>query len=163
MSRLLATFFGVGLLPFAPGTWGALAAIPVAWGLHAWGGVTLLIAATVLVTLLGWWATAAATRGQDDPDPGEIVIDEVAGQWVALWPVSLGAGHAGVELWRLWPGLVAAFVLFRLFDIVKPGPVGWADRLHSPLGVMLDDVFAGLLAAVGVAGLAYVAHGVMGL
>lgn len=162
MSRFIATFFGVGLMPLAPGTWGSAAAIPAAWAIHATGGFAGLLAATLAVTLTGWWAIAEATRGRDDPDPGEIVIDEVAGQWVALLPVSLGATLSGASFPQLWPGILAAFVLFRLFDILKPGPVGWADRLHTPLGVMLDDVFAGIAAAAGVTLLAWLAHGIIG-
>jgi phosphatidylglycerophosphatase A len=164
MTRVITTVFGLGLLPFAPGTWGALGALPLAWGLHMLGGAWLLIAATLLTSLLGWWATRIETaRPGRDPDPSEIVIDELVGQWIALWPVSIGAMHAGLDPLRLWPGILAAFVLFRAFDILKPGPVGWADRLHSPLGVMLDDILAGVLAALGVGLLAWLAHGVFAL
>ena len=92
-----------------------------------------------------------------------MVIDEVAGQWVALFPVAFGAVHAGVSYGALWPGWVAAFVLFRLFDIWKPGPVGWADRQQGASGVMMDDIIAGLMAALGVVVLAALAHGVMRL
>ncbi len=164
MSRLVATFFGVGLLPWAPGTWGSAAAIPAAWVIHGLGGFPALLAASVAVTFIGWWATAAATNGKEDHDPGEIVIDEVAGMWVALLPLSAGLWQAGADPWVFpWPGWVGAFVLFRVFDIFKPGPIGWADRMHSPLGVMLDDVLAGFAAAIGVALLAYIAHGMMGV
>ncbi|WP_208349179.1 phosphatidylglycerophosphatase A [Pseudaestuariivita rosea] len=164
MSRLIATFFYVGYLRPAPGTWGSAAAIPVAYGLHVAGGFPLLLIATVLVFAAGWWATMRETRGADDHDPSEIVIDEVAGQWIALWPLSASLWHAGVDPWVFpYPGWIAAFVLFRLFDIWKPGPVGWADRQHGPLGVMLDDVIAGAMAAVIVAVAAGLAHGVLGL
>ena len=164
MSRIIATFFGVGLLPWAPGTWGSAAAIPVAWVIHGLGGFHTLLLATIAVTLIGWWATAAATRGQDNHDPGEIVIDEVAGVWVALLPLSFGLCHAGVDSWVFpWPGWVAAFVLFRIFDIKKPWLVGWADRRDDALGVMLDDVIAGAMAAVCVVVLAGLFHGVIGL
>jgi phosphatidylglycerophosphatase A len=162
MSRVIATWFGAGLLRPAPGTWGSLAALPCAWGLHVLGGFPLLAAASVAVFALGWWATARATRGRADHDPSEIVVDEVAGQWIALWVVSWGAWHAGADVLRLWPGWVAAFVLFRLFDIWKPGPVGWADRRKDALGVMLDDVIAGVLAAIVTGLLAALAHGVLG-
>ena len=101
------------------------------------------------------------TRGKVDHDPSEIVIDEVAGQWIALLPIAFGAANAGVGVTALWPGWVAAFVLFRLFDIWKPGPVGWADRRHGPLGVMLDDVIAGVLAAIVTIVLAGIAHGLL--
>ncbi len=155
MSRLIATVGYVGLLRPAPGSWGSAAAIPLAWGLHYAGGFPLLAAATVAVFALGWWATAAATRGRENHDPSEIVIDEVVGMWIALWPLSAGLWHAGVDPWVFpYPGWALGFVLFRLFDIWKPGPVGWADRRKDALGVMLDDVIAGLLAGlvVGVAG-----------
>ncbi|WFE76353.1 phosphatidylglycerophosphatase A [Roseinatronobacter sp. S2] len=161
MTRLIATFFGAGLLRPAPGTWGTVAALPVAWGLHVLGGFWLLALATALVFLLGWWVTIQETRGMADPDPSEIVIDEVAGMWLALWPVSIGAMMQGVAVSALWPGWIVAFIAFRAFDILKPGPVGWADRLHTPLGVMLDDMIAGAFAAVVVIVLAVLAHGVL--
>jgi phosphatidylglycerophosphatase A len=104
-------------------------------------GVPLLLAppgtlavAALLVSLLGLWAIRAA---EVDGDPGWVVIDEVAGQWVAL-----------LGLARPTPlGLLAAFALFRLFDIVKPGPVGWADRQGGAGGIMADDLIAGAIAA----------------
>lgn len=164
MSRFIATFFYVGLLRPAPGTWGSAAAIPVAYLIHGLGGFPLLAVSTALVFAVGWWATAEATRGQDDHDPSEIVIDEVAGQWVALLPVSLGLWMNGVDPWTFpWPGWVTAFVFFRLFDIWKPGPVGWADRRNDAFGVMMDDILAGGLAAIVVAGAAAIAHLGLGL
>lgn len=163
LARLLGTFFGAGLLRPAPGTWGSAAALPVALALHLVGGFPALALATVAVFAAGWWATAEMTRGQDDHDPSEIVIDEVAGQWIALWPLSWPAWAHGLDITALWPGWVAAFVLFRLFDITKPGPVGWADRRGDALGVMLDDVIAGVFAALGMLALAGLSHGVLGL
>lgn len=149
MSRIFATFFYVGLLRPAPGTWGSAAAIPVAYLLHGLGGFPLLLAATLAVFALGWWATVQATRGKADHDPSEIVIDEVVGQWIALWPLSAGMWWMGADPWVFpWPGWVVGFLLFRLFDIWKPGPVGWADRKASAFGVMMDDVIAGAMAAV---------------
>ncbi len=162
-TRLLTTFFGAGLLRPAPGTWGSFAALPAAWVLHMLGGFWALALGTALVFLIGWWATIQETRGLADPDLSEIVIDEVAGQWLALWPVSLGAVMMGVPVTALWPGWIVAFLAFRAFDIWKPGPVGMADRMHTPLGVMLDDIIAGGLAAMVVALAALVAHGMMGL
>lgn len=131
-SSLLATWFGSGLLPLAPGTWGSLAALPCAWVIVWAGGTWALIAATVVVALLGWWAAEvyAAATGRDDP--GAVVIDEVAGQWLVLLP-------AGTDI-TLY---IAGFVLFRIFDITKPWPAIWADRnLHGGLGIMLDDLLA---------------------
>lgn len=163
MSHLIATVFGIGRLPFAPGTWGSAAAIPMAWVIHGLGGFPVFMLATIAVTLIGWWVTAVATRGSDNHDPPEIIIDEVAGQWVALLPLSAGLWYAGVDAWTFpWPGWVAAFIFFRLFDIWKPGPVGWADRRNDALGVMLDDVIAGVFAALVVVLAAGVAHGIVG-
>lgn len=162
-AHLIATFGMVGHLRPAPGTWGSLAALPAAWLLHVLGGPILLAIGAALAFAIGWWATEQETRGQADHDPSEIVIDEAAGQWLAMLPVSIGATHAGAALSALWPGWIAAFVLFRLFDIWKPGPVGWADRRGDALGVMLDDVIAGLFAALGVMALAWLSHGVLGL
>jgi len=163
MSRVITTFFGVGLLRPAPGTWGSAAAVPVAYLIHLLGGFPALLIATLLVFFIGWWATAEATRGKEDHDPSEIVIDEVAGQWVALLPVSIGAVHAGGDMLALYPGIITAFLAFRLFDIWKPGPVGWADRKSTALGVMLDDIIAGVLAALVVMLAAGLTHGMLGL
>ena len=161
MTRIIASFLYVGLLRPAPGTWGSAAALPAAWALHVLGGPALLAAGLVAVAALGWWATAAELRGSADKDPSWIVIDEVAGQFVALLPVSLGAAIAGAQVLALWPGWLAAFLAFRLFDIWKPGPVGWADRQGGALGVMLDDLIAGALAAIAVAAGAGLAHGLL--
>ena len=162
MMRAIATLGPIGHFRPGPGTRGSAAAIVLAWAIHARGGFGLFFAATLAVTGLGWWAVSEATRGQTDKDPSEIVIDEVAGQWIALWPVSLGAQMAGTDFWALWPGIVTAFVAFRLFDILKPGPVGWADRQEGAFGVMADDLIAGWLAAMVVAVLAVIAHLPMG-
>ena len=161
MSMLIATVFGVGYLKPAPGTWGSLAALPLFWVLHVLGGPAFAVVATLAVTVIGWWAIKSATAGSEDHDPSEIVIDEVAGQWVALLPVSFGAAAMGVGTLDLYPGWIAAFALFRLFDIWKPSLVGWADRRNDPLGVMLDDIIAGAFAAVGVLLLAGLSHGLL--
>ncbi|WP_372605596.1 phosphatidylglycerophosphatase A [Actibacterium sp.] len=158
MTRLIATFFGAGLLKPAPGTWGSLAALPAAYVLLLIGSWPLLVAGIVVVFLVGWWATAQETAGKADHDPSEIVIDEVAGQWIALLPVAYGAARTGADLTALYPGWIAAFLGFRLFDIWKPFPVSWADRKHTAWGVMLDDVIAGIMAAILVIALAAVAH-----
>ncbi|RMH48711.1 MAG: phosphatidylglycerophosphatase A [Alphaproteobacteria bacterium] len=159
-ARLIATGFGLGLLPRAPGTWGALGALPAGWILHGLGGFPLLAGATVAAFLAGLWAVARETRPGGASDPPEFVIDEIAGQWVALWPLSGGLWWMGADPWLFpWPGWLGAFALFRLFDILKPPPVGWADRLGTPLGVMLDDLIAGIMAAGIVILGAAVAHG----
>lgn len=159
-ARLIATGLGLGLLPGAPGTWASLAALPLAALLHRGGGFPLLLAATLAVLAAGLWAVAEETRGRDEADPAEIVVDEIAGQWIALFPLSAGLWVMGAAPHVFpWPGWVGAFLLFRFFDILKPPPVRWADRMKSPLGVMLDDVLAGLLAALVVLIAAAVAHG----
>jgi phosphatidylglycerophosphatase A len=158
MTRLIATFGGVGDLRPAPGTWGSAAALPLGLG-HPFAGRLLGLRHRHLRhrrhRLVGGGAGVA---GSADKDPSEIVIDEVAGQFVALWPVSFGAMFAGVGFLDLWPGIVTAFLAFRLFDIWKPGPVGWADRQEGALGVMADDLIAGWLAALVVAVFAVIAH-----
>ncbi|WP_425078365.1 phosphatidylglycerophosphatase A family protein [Ruegeria denitrificans] len=162
-AQMIGTVGGVGYLRPAPGTWGSLVALPMAWVLHTLGGFPLLAIATVAVFFGGLWATRVMTRGQDDHDPSEIVIDEVAGQFIALWAISYPSWAHGIDITALWPGWVAGFILFRLFDITKPGAIGWADRRGDPMGVMLDDVIAGVFAAIGVMVLAGIAHGVLGL
>ena len=160
MTRFIATFGFVGLMPFAAGTWGSLAALPTGYLLHRLGGFPLLAVATAIAYALGYWATRVETFESHDLDPSHIVIDEVVGQWIALMPLSAGLWFAGAPPHVFpWPGWVFGFLLFRLFDIWKPGPVGWADRRKGPTGVMLDDVVAGLLAALIVTLLAGVAHG----
>ena len=158
MMRAIATLGPIGHLRPGPGTWGSAAAVVLAWVVHGLGGFALFFAATLAVAGLGWWVVGKAIQTSTDKDPAEIVIDELAGQWIALWPVSLGATMAGTGFWSLWPGVVTAFVAFRLFDILKPGPVGWADRQEGAFGVMADDVIAGWLAALVVAALAVIAH-----
>ncbi len=164
MTRLIAIFFGAGLLRPAPGTWGTAAALPVGWVIHGLFGFPGLVIATILAFALGWWATAVETQGKADHDPSEIVIDEVVGLWIALMPLSAGLWHAGADPWLFpWPGWLGAFVLFRLFDIWKPWLVGRADRRGDALGVMLDDVIAGAFAAIILALAAGVSHGMLGV
>lgn len=135
VSRLLASAGTVGFFPWAPGTAGSLLALVSGAGLLAWGGHLLLLVAALLACGAGLWAIRAADARDD---PGWVVIDEVAGQWLTL----LGLLHMS------WIGLIVAFALFRLLDITKPGPIGWADRQNSPRGIMGDDVIAGVIGAV---------------
>lgn len=134
-SVLYATGLGSGLLPKAPGTWGSVLGV-VLWfaGVGALPiGVLGLTFAIVFV--LGLVAIRSMQQRFGVMDAPEIVIDEILGVWIALLFAPM--------LW--WVGLLA-FAAFRLFDIWKPWPVSWADRMHTPTGVMLDDVIAGLLA-----------------
>jgi len=158
MRRLLLSFFGAGYLRPAPGTWGSLAALPAAWAIYQIGGPLALIAGAVILYIAGTSATGREIAQSDDHDPSWIVIDEVVGQWIALLPVAFGAWNAGITPLKLWPGILTAFVLFRLFDIWKPWLIGRADRRGDAVGVMLDDVWAGLFAAAAVVALATLAH-----
>lgn len=158
---LIATVGGVGHLRPAPGTWGSLAGLVLGWALASITGWIGLLIGTVIVFYVGRWATDMITRGTDNHDPSEVVVDEVAGQWIALLPIVIGASMSSSALLDLWPGWIAAFALFRLFDIKKPWIVGHYDRMDTPHGVMMDDICAGAMAAVGVVALAAAAHLVM--
>lgn len=151
MSAPIATLFGIGHLRPASGTWGSLATLPLFWVSYQLTGVGGVIVLTPAIFFVGWWATAKYIRAAASHDPSEVVIDEMAGQWIALLPLAFLMSPSNTQTSALWPEWAAAFVLFRLFDITKPGPVGWADRRDDALGVMLDDCIAGVLAAVGVA------------
>ena len=137
-AHLVATWFGTGCLPKAPGTWGSLAALPFAWFIASAGGPFALLAAACLALGAGIWAAGLLERATEAKDPGKIVIDEVAGQWLTLVPVA-----ADPLLYLI------GFVLFRIADIAKPWPVSWCDRnLSGGLGVMLDDIAAGAYAGL---------------
>lgn len=137
----VGTFFGAGLLRPGPGTWGSAAA-----GLLWLGAAGLFHLAP---GPLGWWTLVAALcalaigvpaativeRESERPDPGQVVIDEVAGQWIALLFARVNLSH-----------LLAGFLLFRLFDIVKPWPARQLEHLPAGWGIMLDDVAAGVYA-----------------
>lgn len=158
LARIIGTVFFVGNLRPAPGTWGSFAALPFAYFIYQVGGVYLFLTAIVVGFFKGWWATAQMTKGAADHDPSEIVIDEVIGQWIALLPILYAAWSLEINPMVLWQGWIAAFILFRAFDILKPGPIGWADKRDDAFGVMLDDVLAGVFAAIGVVALAAFFH-----
>jgi phosphatidylglycerophosphatase A len=134
----ISTWFGAGLLPKMPGTFGSIAALPFGWLIHTSYGSTGLLVATALVFIAGWWSTAGYIAADGRSDPGMVVVDEVAGVWLTLAFVSLD-----VE------GYIAAFLLFRFFDIVKPWPVRSIERsVPGALGVMVDDIAAAVFAIV---------------
>lgn len=142
-AALVATVFGIGRLKPAPGTWGSLAAAAAAFALAQSGYGHWLLPLIVLVTLAGCWAAQRYADETGVADAGDVVIDEVAGQWIALLPAVLLAPGAPLAY-------LVGFGLFRLLDIWKPGPIGWADRrVKGGFGVMLDDLLAGAGAAVG--------------
>ena len=161
LAETVATVARVGYMRPAPGTWGSLAAVPLIWAIDEAGGLIAVAVAIICAFVAGIWATREMTRGKEDHDPSEIVIDEVVGQWIALLPVLIGAYVMGVPSTDLQPGWIAGFVFFRLFDIWKPWLVGKFDRRGDALGVMMDDVVAGIFAAIAVCVLAGVAHGVL--
>ena len=139
----IASGFGSGLSPVAPGTAGSAVAL-IAWFALRELPVPILVAVLVLAFALGVWASNIVVAKLGIVDPGVIVWDEFVGQWIALAPL-LWIAHG-------WRWILAAFLLFRLFDIWKPWPVSWADRtVKGGLGVMLDDVFAGIYAAIVIA------------
>ena len=149
MAVFIATLGGIGFTPGAPGTAGSLAAWPVGILAAFAFGPAGLIAGIVLVGLAGWWASAVYVVATGREDPGEVVIDEAAGLWIALLP-------AGLEPLALLAGLV----LFRLFDIAKPWPIGGIDRkIKGGLGIMLDDLVAGAMAALVLQGALMVLKG----
>lgn len=161
MIRAITTFCGAGLIRPAPGTWGSLAAVVLAVIFYELGAAWAVPVAAVVATVLGFWAVPQAIANSADKDPSEIVIDEVAGQMLALSFTFLPLANHGVSILAAWPGFVVPFLLFRLFDIWKPWLVGQADRRGDAAGVMLDDLWAGLFAGIGSVILAGIYHGVM--
>lgn len=160
-----ATLFGLGAaVPRAPGTFGSLAALPVAWLLHWAGGFPLFAVGFVAAVVLGYLAADRYIRESGGAgDPQEVVADEFAGQLLALAPLSLGLWMAGVAPHVFpWPGWVGGFLMFRAFDVLKPPPVSTVERLPGAAGVMADDLVAGLLAALIVTVAAGFAHGWLG-
>ena len=132
----LATLGPIGHLRPAPGTIGSVVGVVSGYIISGYGA-GILAAATLLITIIGVFAADAYGQTTGRKDSPEVIIDEVAGQWIALIILPL-------DLW--W--FAAAFVLFRFFDITKIGPVGMAEQLSGGVGVMADDIVAGLLAAL---------------
>ena len=146
LSLAVATALGVGYVPFAPGTFGSIAGLAVYVAVRVTGSPVAEIAAIVVVFLAGVWAATAAETHFGHIDPGPIVIDEVLGMLVtlALVPVSI-------------TGALVGFVLFRIFDVIKPPPCNALEKLPGGWGVMSDDLMAALYSWVCVKGLAWVA------
>jgi phosphatidylglycerophosphatase A len=140
LARLIATWFGCGLSPFAPGTVGSAAALAIGALLYRHAGFLwweyLVLAAVLFGPAV--WAAGVTARAAKIEDPSFVVVDEVIGQWIAL---------AGAQPLN-WKSCLAAFLLFRLFDIWKPAPVRQLERLPGGLGINADDVMAGIYAAL---------------
>ncbi|MCF7825340.1 MAG: phosphatidylglycerophosphatase A [Candidatus Marinimicrobia bacterium] len=148
MNQLLRGFTSVGyvgLIPGAPGTYGSLVTLPIAyfWSTLVTDNLLVTIGLILLITLLGVFASNKVAVHLGIEDPGEIVIDELVGQWIALLAIP---AH-----WGFW---LAAFVLFRVFDIWKPWLIDKSQHLPGGIGVMMDDVLAGLLALAIIQGVA---------
>lgn len=140
----LCTWFGAGCLRPAPGTWGSIAAALCAWIALLLMPASIdrlaLLSATAVVTALGIWAAPAAIRHFGVEDPSQVVIDEVAGTWLAI---ACLPAHA---LAHPWLAVLVAVALFRVFDIAKPWPVGLCEHLPGGWGIMADDLAAGAIA-----------------
>jgi phosphatidylglycerophosphatase A len=134
IARFIAAGFGTGYAPVAAGTVASVAAVGVG-AVLLWLSPIALAGAALLAIFGGF---VAVRRADVAGDPGWVVVDEFAGQWIAM----LALARPGI------PGLLGAFLLFRVLDISKPGPVGWADRQHGAFGIMADDVIAGGIAAL---------------
>lgn len=134
-NKLLSTWFGVGLVPFAPGTVASLVAALIAWPIALFYGHWALLPLGLGLGLLAIPISNGYARESGRGDPSECVIDEVAGQWIAC-------AFSPLSLW----GFVLAFALFRYFDIRKPWPISRMEKLHGGLGIVADDVVAGAIA-----------------
>ena len=145
MAEVLATMFGIGRVPYAPGTAASIVALPLAWVVLMLFGSVWVLVLSVIVAAIGIWACDVYAHEADQDDPSECVIDELAGQLLACaWaPLSI-------------PGFLVALVLFRLFDISKLGPIGAVERLGGGWGIVGDDMVAGLFAGAIVGVLANV-------
>lgn len=163
MNALVSTFFGAGHLRPASGTWASAITVALAVAAYQAGLALLVPIGFVIATLAGFWAVPRYLRDTGGDDPSEVVIDEVAGQLLALCFTVIPLWRRDVPdlLFGAWPGWVVPFLLFRLFDIWKPWLVGRADRMGGARGVMLDDLWAGLFAGLGAVALAGVYHGVL--
>ncbi len=135
---MISTWFYSGLIPLAPGTFGSIAALPFAWLIVEHAGKFGLANATLIVFVIGLWSSRLYMQVTNKTDPGEVVVDEVVGQWLVCL-VIIDHNHVGQYL--------LALVAFRLFDIMKPWPITIFDNRHDAFGVMMDDVVAGAMGA----------------
>jgi len=145
IATLIATFFYSGYLRPASGTWGTFASLPLCLAITYYFGFTGIVFGTFIITMTGLWAAQSYMSYTQTHDPSEIVIDETAGMLVACIPLLISFQ---------WDMIALCFILFRIFDAVKIGPVGWLDNtINGALGVMLDDIAAGLLTSLTLLGL----------
>lgn len=144
LANFIATFFYSGKAPVAPGTAGSLATLPLAAILAYNFGLSGIICGVIFSFVIGVWAIYIVLKTSKH-DPSYVVIDEVAGQLLTFAPIANELQYNGNSFYLYLVG----FILFRIFDITKPQPVKWADKkLINAWGVMLDDIFAGVYAAI---------------
>ena len=143
----IASGFGSGFSPFASGTAGSAAALIPWLALRELSPVWYALA-IVVAFAIGVWASTFVIRTLRIEDPGVVVWDEFVGKWITLFPLVVAP--------RAWPWIAVGFVLFRVFDVWKPWPASWADRsVKGGFGAMLDDVIAGVYAAIALAVIQY--------
>ena len=148
IANLFATYFGLGLSKFAPGTMGSLGTLPLAYALIYFGGFGALLIAAIIIFPLGVMATHIVIKETRITDPSKVVIDETVGQLLAFVPLAYVSINSllGYESFAYY---LCGFLFFRLFDIKKMGPVKYFDsRVLNAYGVMLDDVCAGIFAGI---------------
>ena len=152
MDKFISTFFYVGFLRPAPGTWGSIAGIILAYVLLITTNFFSFCLILLFIILIGFWSTKNyIEKNSEKSDPSEVVIDEVIGQWIAVLPIAYALRMTEISSEKLWFVWLWAFVSFRFFDVLKLGLVGWADNLGGALGVLLDDILAGIAASFTVA------------
>ncbi len=151
LNKFISTFFYVGFLRPAPGTWGSIVGIILAYTLLSIMGFSTFLIILLFTSIIGFWSTKNYIKEScDKSDPSEVVIDEVIGQWITVLPIGYILELDGFPRDGLWFVWLWAFVSFRFFDIVKLGLIGWADNLDGAIGVLLDDILAGTAAGLTV-------------
>ena len=138
LAYIIAYWFGIGLIPLAPGTVASMATLPLAYILSKYGNLEIYIVVTAFISVIGIGASKIISIKMKTSDPSQIVVDEVSGQLIALMFIP------PETVWY-----ILGFILFRFFDITKPGPIGWLDKnIKGGTGIMLDDILAGMFTSL---------------
>ena len=149
LAVFLATSAGAGFAPIAPGTAGSLVGLVIYFFTMSWALRDQALLAVAII-VIGVWAATRAAQYFSREDPGQVVIDEVAGQLVTLFATGVG-----------WRGALVGFFIFRVLDIIKPWPAGRFERLHGGTGIMADDVMAGIYGNLLLQGAVRIFHGIL--